>query len=170
MVVWFISLLLCNIYHGSFTISFRKKKCMYSIRAKSNYWHVYDIKSVVYKYIRIRFISLPLTIQGSDIVLMLLMNFGMFFQEYSISWKNFVSPSKSTKSRRLTCMHMRVKLLHTIWLIFTTFVVMFFYSNLKASFVIKLYEKEITTLEEIIERYYTLWTWSNQWKIFRMFG
>ncbi len=82
---------------------------------------------------------------------MSLMNFGMFFQEYTISWKGYISPLNTAKMMQLS--YMRLKFLRTAWLVFTFFLIMFFHSNLKASFVIKLYEKEITTLEEIIERY-----------------
>ncbi len=80
-----------------------------------------------------------------------MMNFGMIFHEFTISWKDFISASISTKHMQLS--YWRFRLLQTKWLFFAFFLVMFFNSNLKASFVIKMYEKEITTLDEIIERY-----------------
>ncbi len=81
---------------------------------------------------------------------MFLMNFGMFFAEYNISWKNIVSPSKHYKNKQLS--YMRFTWLYILWLVSTNFLVMFFCSNLKSSYVAKLYEKEIETLDEIIER------------------
>ncbi len=83
---------------------------------------------------------------------MSLLNFGMIFQEYNISWKNIVSPSKYYKNMQIS--YMRFTWLYIFWLVFTYFLIMFFVSNLKSSYVAKLYEKEIETLDEIIERYY----------------
>ncbi len=90
------------------------------------------------------------TLQRVRLVKISLINFGMFFQEYDIAWENFFPTSKVSRTKQLN--YIRFKFLHTTWLLFTFFLIMFFYSNRKASFVIKLYEKEVTTLDEIIER------------------
>ncbi len=75
-----------------------------------------------------------------------MMLFGMYFQEYHVSWQSIANVSRNLPSYK------QGLFLRTIWLVGTTFMIQFYCSILKASFIIKHYEDEITTLDEMVNR------------------
>ncbi len=80
------------------------------------------------------------------------MTFGMMFQEYYIKWPHIVKGHKFVSQLPTTYTLKQGVFLRLVWLAATTFLVQFYTSQLKASFIIHSYEDVIQSIDEMLER------------------